>query len=200
MLFIIIFLFNVIPTVYITFYPIRSCKRILDRLLPFRLLQELAKMSQRGFKDGTNGTRDYRIFAGLYAFSRFFFITAIWGKNGSVVIGFFFLVLGVLVIGFRPYQRMLYNVRDFFIIATICTSILIFHMARISSVITKPILLLIPFFYSLPLVYILAYIFWITAKKLYKGRCKWCRKRQSVELNEANFEDDSDIYVRLNRS
>ncbi len=201
---IIVILFNVLPTVYITLYPIRRCKMILDKLVPFRLLQELAKMSQRGFKDGTNGTRDYRIFAGLYAFSRFFFIIALWGKNGSVVIGFMFLALGVLVIGFRPYQRMLYNVRDFFIIAAICTSLLIFHLTTISSVITKQILLLIPFTYSLPLVYILAYICWITAKKLYllsKGRCKWCRKRQSaVELNEVMFEDDADIYVLLNRS
>ncbi len=75
----IIIFFNVIPTVYITLYPIRRCKRILDKLVPFRLLQELAKMSQRGgFKDGTNGTRDYRTFTGLYAFSRFWFIIAEW--------------------------------------------------------------------------------------------------------------------------
>ncbi len=31
---IIVILFNVLPTVYITLYPIRRCKRILDKLVP----------------------------------------------------------------------------------------------------------------------------------------------------------------------
>ncbi len=95
---IILILVNVLPTIYITLYPIRICKRILDKLVPFRLLQELAKMSQRGFKDGTDGTRDYRSFAGLYAFSRFWFIIDIWGKNGNVMVGLTFLIFGILVI------------------------------------------------------------------------------------------------------
>ncbi len=147
-------------------------------------------MSQRGFKDGTNGTRDFRTFSGLYTFSRFLFILAIWGKNGNVVIGITFLIFGILVIGCHPYQRMRHNVLDFFIMMTLCISILIFYLVRISSVSTKPILSLIPFFFCLPLVYMLAYILWITAKKLYlpfKGRCKWCRKRQSVELNNSTY-------------
>ncbi len=186
---IVLIFFNVLPTVYITLYPIRRCKRILDKLVPFRLLQELAKMSQKGFKDGTNGTRDYRIFAGLYAFSRFFFIMAIMGKNGTVVIGLTFLFFGILVIGCHPYKKMRHNVFDFFIIMTICTLTLIFYLARISSVITGPILSLSSFLLSLPFVYILSYICWITAKKLYllsKGRCKRCRKKQYAELND-NF-------------
>ncbi len=185
---IILIFFNVLPTVYITLYPIRRCKRILDKLVPFRLLQELAKMSQRGFKDGTNGTRDYRAFSGLYAFSRFFFIMAIMGKNGSVVIGLTFLLFGILVIGCHPYKRMMHNVLDFFIIMAICTLTLIFYLARISSVITKRILLSTTFFLSLPFMYMLVYICWITAKKLYlsfKGRCKLCQKRQFVELSES---------------
>ncbi len=162
---IILIIFNVSPTLYITLYPIRRCKRILDKLVPFRLLQELAKMSQRGFKDGTNGTRDYRAFAGLYAFSRFFFIMAILGTNGSVVVGLTFLIFEILVIGCHPYKRMMHNVLNFFIIMAICTSTLIFYLARISSVVTKRIILPTVFVLSLPLVYMLAYIIcWITAK------------------------------------
>ena len=81
---IILVLFNVLPTVYITLYPVRRFRRILDKLIPSKLCQELAKMSQRGFKDGTNGTRD-RTFAGMYALSRFLFILSIWRMNGSVL-------------------------------------------------------------------------------------------------------------------
>ena len=188
---IIVILFNVLPTVYITLYPIRRCKRILDKLVPFRLCQELARISQRGFKDGSNGTRDYRSFAGLYAFSRFFFIIALLGKNGNAVIGLTFLIFGILVIGCHPYQRKMHNVLDFFIIVTVSISTFIFYLARISSVITKS---LISFFFGLPLVYMLAYILWIMAKKLYlsyKERCKWCWKRQSVELNDS-FDETRD--------
>ncbi len=125
---------------------------VLDKLVPFRLLQELAKMSQRGFKDGTNFTRDYCNFAGLYTCSCFFFVLSIAGMNGIVVIGLIFLILGVLVIGCRPYQRMIHNVLDFFILVTISTytSTLIIYLARISSNI---ILFLLPTI----LVYMLAY-------------------------------------------
>ncbi len=110
----------------------------------------MSQRRQRGFKDGT---RDYRIFAGLYAFSRFLYI---WGKNGNVMIGLIFLIFGVLVIGCHPYQRMML---DFFILVTISTSTLIFYLATISSVVTKPILFLIPVFLLLTIgVYAIIYI------------------------------------------
>ena len=163
---IIIIFFNVLPTVYITLYPIRRCKRILDKLVPYVLCQELARMTQIGFKDGTNGTRDYRSFAGLYASSRFLFLAILFGKDASIFLSLTLLTFGILIIGFQPYNKMIYNVIDFFILLSISISMFIFYLARISDAVQN-VYFLVKYFMNFPLVYMLAYISWIITKKAY---------------------------------
>ena len=98
-------------------------------------------------------------------------------------------------IGYRmsPIQKndpMIHNILDFLIIVTILALFIIFYVVTESNVITtKQIQVIAGLLLSLPAVYILAYIIcWITANKLCllsNGRCKWCWKGQSIELNDS---------------
>ncbi len=108
---------------------------------------------------------------------------------GSVVISLSFLIFGILVIGCLPYQRMMYNVLELFVIVTLSSSIFIFYLARISDIIT---VIGILFLLSLPIVYYVSIIiiYFGFRQRSYTYRLKedamCCRKRSSVGLDE-NF-------------
>ncbi len=96
---------------------------------------------------------------GICFFPFLFHNSSMGGIGYSVVISLTFLILGVLVIGCHPYKRMMPTFLDCFIIMTISISIMIFYLTRISSVITRPILLSISFLLCIPFLYMLSCIY-----------------------------------------
>lgn len=88
-----------------------SCRRV--RL--FQLYTKtFADTLQNSFKDGTNGTRDYRFFASFYFLMRligaYIYITEpLWS---SIVLSILFLLLLLLVCWFQPHKRAVHNFMD----------------------------------------------------------------------------------------
>ncbi len=77
------------------------------------LFHEMAKLLQSGFKDGsTQGTRDYRWFAGFYLLLRVPLVFLLSQEHHLVWYATIFSVLSLLVATLRPYKVNRYNVVD----------------------------------------------------------------------------------------
>ena len=120
--------FIILPTVLLLAYPTRTFQKCLNccglRCLPLHIFMDAF---QGCYKNGTEGTRDYRYFAGLYLLFRFLMFSKL----------FFFLhhdpndVLFALVFSFsfalcRPYKNSCFNVVDclFHAILAVCAFLL----------------------------------------------------------------------------
>ena len=70
-----LFFLSFIPSLLLLLYPIRKVRVLLQRLFSQRIVLKLdafVEIFQGSFKDGLNGTRDFRIVPGLLAFMIFF--------------------------------------------------------------------------------------------------------------------------------
>ena len=103
----------VLPMLLLFLYPLRCFQRLLNRLqLNSHALRTFMDVFQGTFKDGTNGTRDYRSFSGLFLLFEFFIfvifsqtMSSFYYPIASIVI----LVYCVLFITFQPYKHKLHN-------------------------------------------------------------------------------------------
>ena len=124
-------------------------------------LRTFVELFQGCYKDGTNGTRDHRYFAGLYFIFRIvsliFSLTDL--VNESVLLYLFIALLFAFV---RPYKEYVYNVIDvimFSLMGTICFLIVWNVEYSQSHGDTSTTLLgLIEVLYWLPLVYLVLFI------------------------------------------
>ena len=103
-----------------------SCRRV--RLLQL-YVKTLADTLQNSFKDGTNGTRDYRFFASFYFLTRlvgaFIYLTQpLWS---STTLAIFFLLLLLLVCYLQPHKRAQHNLMD----ASVYGLFVLVHIAHI---------------------------------------------------------------------
>ena len=103
----------VLPMLLLFLYPLRCFQRLLNRLhLNSHVLRTFMDVFQGTFKDGTNGTRDYRSFSGLHLLVEFLLVIVLsWTLSISYypVASIIVLVYCVLFIIFRPYKRKLHN-------------------------------------------------------------------------------------------
>ena len=113
----IVFVVLIIPIILLFLYPCRCFHKCLNhfhlRLLP---LHAFVDAFQGCYKDGTNGTRDCRYFAGLHLVLRllFPFVLTFAGEAISCLFSFavilgFYITLFVI---FRPYKVTIYNQTD----------------------------------------------------------------------------------------
>ena len=105
--------FIVIPLLLLFLYPLRSYQAFLNnRRWQCSTLHIFADTFQGCYKNGTDGTRDYRWFAGLHLFVRFA-IVAFYdvSKVQEFTIAFMIVItsfyMAVLAI-FRPYKKHIY--------------------------------------------------------------------------------------------
>ena len=103
----------VLPMLLLFLYPLRCFQRLLNRLhLNSHVLRTFMDVFQGTFKDGTNGTRDYRSFSGLLLLS-VFVLCVIFSQTLSSfyypVATIFILLYCVLFIVFQPYKRRCHN-------------------------------------------------------------------------------------------
>ena len=103
----------VLPMLLLFLYPLRCFQHLLNRLhLNSHVLRTFMDVFQGAFKDGTNGTRDYRSFSGLFLFVEFMLLivfswtfSSFYYPMASIII----LVYCVLFITFQPFKRKLHN-------------------------------------------------------------------------------------------
>ena len=105
-----------LPTVLIFVYPTRTFQKCLNccglRCLPLHIFMDAF---QGCYKNGTDGTRDYRYFSGIYFVLRFVVIADVFHclRLPSYATPVFFLIVSSLLFAIcRPYKRDIFNVVD----------------------------------------------------------------------------------------
>ena len=141
-------------------YPMRSFQRCLGYCTRIRwqFLHTFADAFQGCYKNGTNGTRDYRYFAGLYLLFRIVLLAALISPMAYMwlILVLFPVVVSLSFSLFRPYKTNFFNISDCLAFAIIAlTNFLIVYATRVSSF---PIQLLyfmgvIPFLYFTLILY-----------------------------------------------
>ena len=163
-----------LPMILMFIYPMRWFHRCLTRCnVNQELLRSFMDSFQGCYKDGTNGTRDCRYFAGVYLLLRIILFVAF----GITLTGLFyavitiiFIVMGILIITVRPYKQKyaIYNKVDAIMIliqALSTASILCNTFADIKGERFKSFsMFLVGFFNTLPLIYIV----FITSRWIYR--------------------------------
>ena len=107
----------IVPTLYVLFYPFKWFQRLFSKLkLNKQLLVALADVFTGPYKDGSDNSKDYRWFAGLYLLLRVVFSSLYLLNHFSfspfMVVGLQLVLTLLITIGlniFRPYKRTIHN-------------------------------------------------------------------------------------------
>ena len=112
----VLLVFAVFPMLLLLLYPMRSFQRCLGYCTRIRwqFLHTFADTFQGGYKNGTNGTWDYRYFAGLYLLFRIVLLVAfIFSLNYQWLILIPLPIFVSLMFAyFRPYKNNYFNIID----------------------------------------------------------------------------------------
>ena len=114
--------FNLLPTMILLLYPTRCFRKCMDfcKFRRWYILHHIMDMFQGPFKDGTEGTRDYRYFSALYFLLRIglglVYFSAFLNKYKNEVslwkllsCGMFHVFLGMLMLSIKPYKKTWMN-------------------------------------------------------------------------------------------
>ena len=162
--------FVAIPPIVLLFYQASFFQKLLTQCkMNSQALRTFVEIFHGCYKDGTNGTRDCRYFAGLYFIFRVIALalSTTASINESVLFYVFIALLFALV---RPYKKHIYNVIDvvmFSLIATIFFLIM-WDLENIQSQGHSPTArqVLIEVLYCLPLLYLVLFIvYWVVDRK-----------------------------------
>ena len=165
--------FLLIPGLLLFLYPCRFFQRLLNAIhCNFFGLRIFMDVFQGHYKDGTNSTRDYRFFSGIFFWTRYILMTCfilLSSLYSFLAYGIIITMLGFTVAVVHPQRTQLHYILD--CIALILLSLLLFavmgtYFGPHNSIPTKVSKLLIFVAVSLPLLYITVLIcYWIIAKK-----------------------------------
>ena len=164
--------FVAIPPVLLLLYPTSLFQKCLTRCrMNCYALHTFADIFQGCYKNGTNGTRDYRYFAGLYFLLR---IVIVFGSLLSFLMytlftSLVYLAASVSFAFLHPHKKHVYNVVGSLIIALLAViNILItFHTAFVlfSGHPSATLLIVTDILYLLPALYpILLVTYWLFSK------------------------------------
>ena len=172
--------FIAIPPIVLTFYQAAFFQKCLTRCkMNSQALRTFVEAFQGCYKDGTNGTRDCRYFAGLYFILRLsvILLSSTGGLGFSKTykyiatgFGIFFWCIALFFALAQPYKIHLYNVVDAVIFAlsgTIAVLILsIDTQVQITGHPSNSFLIVTDVLYTLPLLYFILFIVcWLLNKK-----------------------------------
>ena len=118
-----VLVFNVFPALLLILYPIKRFRVLLSKCrMDCLALITFVEKFHGCYRDGLDGGRDMRSFAGLYFFLRF--VPFLFRINKHIVINavwsylvFIFLACTLLIALARPYKRMYMNVIDTLLLA-----------------------------------------------------------------------------------
>ena len=175
-------LFAFIPGLLFLLYPCRFFQRFLNRIHCNSLaLHTFMDVFQGNYKDGTNGTRDYRFFAGVFFMTRFVLVAIfilLSSLYSILIFGTILTMLGVSVAILHPQRTKLHYTLDCIILLLL--SILLFSaigtfLGPNNSIAWKVFNIFGDVSIDLPLIYIACLLlYWITVKKKVPkqfGRC-----------------------------
>ena len=160
--------FVAVPLLFLLLYPMKTFQRCVVKG-NCHAMHAFADAFQGCFKDGTNGTRDCRYFAGLYLLLRItVFLThcMIPSRLNSWVAPAAILMLASLSFAvFRPYKRDIFNIIDCSLLALTSTVTFLIALTPYSeSEVAYGVIIFIMF--SFPLLYISSYIIYSVLQKL----------------------------------
>ena len=126
--------FNILPMLLLFLYPTKAFQKLIDHFPRVRwdYLHIFMDCFQGCYKNGTNNTRDYRYFAGVYLLIRFVHHIDVFIEYGFVATNvqvILPLVASLLFVVFRPYRNDFYNYFDcaFFSLLTFGTISIIYN-------------------------------------------------------------------------
>ena len=150
----VLLVFVLFPMLLLLLYPMRSFQRCLGYCTRIRwqFLHTFADAFQGCYKNGTNGTRDFRYFAGLYLVFRIVILAAFISPAYYMwlILIPFPVVVSLLFAYFRPYKNNLFNIIDCLAFALVALTIyLLVYAVRIKSFPVQLLYVtgLIPFMY-----------------------------------------------------
>ena len=175
---IVLLTFIAVPPIVLTFYQAAFFRKCLTRCkMNSQALRTFVEAFQGCYKDGTNGTRDCRYFAGLYFIFRIipaplsFSLGASLGAfNGLTGFAIIFWCVALLFALIQPYKMHLYNAVDAVVFALMgIISILIMFIifqVRHTGHPSSSLLIWIDVLYTLPLLYFIVFIVcWLLNRK-----------------------------------
>ena len=152
--------FVFIPLLLLLLYPMKSFQRCLGYCTRIRwqFLHTFADAFQGCYKNGTNGTRDYRYFAGLYLLFRIVLLAALISPMAYMWLILILFPGGVSLSFslFRPYKINFFNISDCLAFAIIAlTNFLIVYATRVSPFVIQLLyfMAVIPFLYFTLILY-----------------------------------------------
>ena len=202
----VLLVFVIFPLLLLLLYPMRSFQRCLGYCTRIRwqFLHTFADAFQGCYKNGTNGTRDYRYFAGLYLLVRIVLLLAFIFPTHCMwtILISFRVVVSLLFAHFRPYKYYYFNIIDsigFAIVALSAFLILYAIETKHIPVQLLYLMLLIPFLYYIS--FILYKIFSRVA--LFRSCCrkigeKFKARKENQPLHSQRDENnDEDLPDRI---
>ena len=158
-------IFFILPMVLLFIYPLSCFQKFLNKIsLNFLILHTFLDVFQGYYKNGTNGTKDYRCFSGFLFFFPFvgyitFFVTKC--SFLYLLLSFFTLVYLSLVLVLKPFKRSFHNqVTVLMLIALLaqCCSLIISNTNSISTEYSNVSFGLLVLAVCIPLLYLLVLV------------------------------------------
>ena len=165
--------FIAVPPIVLIFYPTSLFQKCLAKCkINSQALRTFVETFQGCYKDGTNGTRDCRYFAGLYFILRIIAVLLAFTTSQIFISGsaYLYWITALLFSIIQPYKKYTYNIVDAVIFA-ILGSIYLTIMKNLENVnfvghASNSLLVLTDVLYSLPLLYFIMFgVCWMLNRK-----------------------------------
>jgi len=202
------FIFVVFPTLILILYPTRIFKRSISscRFKKWHALHTFMEAFQGQYKDGTNGTRDFRMVSALYLIFRIAALLQYFGNQISydtlvwLTTAVVFASTSLFFSNARPYKMDHSNTFDSLLLALLSIqallNLLVKYLHRYNNLIGLTVLLIM----GIPHAALTLYILYIISKKIQilqylKRKCQCLSSAvhwDKHSLNAANNELDTD--------
>ena len=119
----VVLIFNILPLLVVVLYPTQVFQKCLNCFrVRWHAIHAFADAFNGCYKDGTNGTWDYRYFAGFYLLLRIIYLfDPITNINLPNLPKVCFSVTLMLFVFSRPYKKNLFNILDSFFSCLFCS-------------------------------------------------------------------------------
>ena len=192
----VLIIFNILPLLLMCLYPCKWFQKCLNYCrLRNQILHIFMDAFQGHYKDGTNGSRDCRWFAGLYLFCRILTMVIL----GVTISQFFLSLVGCLVLVLllltavlQPYKANVHNRINIFFLLVMVLLILLFmaiFLARYETVqFAQFAKLMFNLSAFIPVMYIVGVIIYklfahrMCMQKLYPKLCRMCMKPEEEDF------------------
>ena len=162
---IVIGLFLLLPPLLFFLYPSMWFQKVLEWLrLRRHGLRAFMDIFQGHFKNGTEGTRDWRLFSGVYFVFRILLVVAAFSNPTLTLVTYAQLIGLVLIAVGSPYKKYIYNVLECVIFAyyTALTHLI----TQYSYTVQKPTLIITVLLYVTPGICFTGYLIFLLFRKI----------------------------------